>query len=189
MTAEFTAWPKTPRLFRDIIVTEKIDGTNAGIHITENPELPGTYSVQAQSRTRLIFPGNDNYGFAAWVAENAAQLIELLGPGLHFGEWWGAGIQRRYGLTERRFSLFNTDKLPGGGSYVGSAVVNTVPMLYRGVFSEKWIRHALTELRDHGSFAAPGFMSPEGICVWHSQTRQVSKVTLDNQDAGKWETP
>jgi hypothetical protein len=33
--AEFIAWPKTQRLFRDIIVSEKIDGTNAAIHIEE----------------------------------------------------------------------------------------------------------------------------------------------------------
>lgn len=30
---EFKAWPKIPRLFRDVIITEKIDGTNAAIHI------------------------------------------------------------------------------------------------------------------------------------------------------------
>ena len=30
-------------------------------------------------------------------------------------------------------------------------------------------------------------MSPEGICVYHSQTRSVFKVTLDNNDKGKWE--
>jgi hypothetical protein len=194
---EFTPWPKTRRLFRDIIVSEKIDGTNAAIHITENPELPGTYAVQAQSRNRLIFPNvekmdgtvvRDNYGFAAWVAENAADLIELLGPGLHFGEWWGRGIQRGYDQSGRNFSLFNTDKHRHVSTLIGGVIVKPVPVLYRGTFSEDAIRRVLTELRDHGSWAAPGFERPEGICVWHSQTRQVSKVTLDNQDAGKWES-
>ncbi|MFD6361860.1 hypothetical protein ACFWFX_18710 [Streptomyces roseolus] len=32
-----------------------------------------------------------------------------------------------------------------------------------------------------------GFMNPEGICICHTQTRQVMKVTLDHNDAGKWE--
>jgi hypothetical protein len=46
---------------------------------------------------------------------------------------------------------------------------------------------ALAKLQISGSVAAPGFMNPEGICVYHTQTRNVFKVTLDNQDAGKWE--
>lgn len=33
---EFVEFPKIPRLSRDIIVTEKIDGTNAQIYL-ENP--------------------------------------------------------------------------------------------------------------------------------------------------------
>lgn len=186
---EFTPWPKTARLFRDIVVTEKIDGTNSAIHITENADLPGTYSVQAQSRNRLIYPGKttDNYGFAAWVAENAAQLIEILGPGVHFGEYWGQGIGRGYGLTERRFSLFNTDRHRRTFAMVGGVQVSAVPILYQGPNSESAIISQLFLLGAEGSVAAPGFERPEGICVWHSQTRQVSKVTLDNNDAGKWE--
>ena len=31
------------------------------------------------------------------------------------------------------------------------------------------------------------FMNPEGICIYHTQTRGVMKVTLDHNDAGKWE--
>jgi hypothetical protein len=37
--AEFREWPKTPRLFRTIVVTEKIDGTNAAIHVELIREL------------------------------------------------------------------------------------------------------------------------------------------------------
>jgi len=55
----FQPWPKTPRLNRDCIVTEKIDGTNSAIVIDEVGD------VYAQSRNRLITPGDDNYGFAA----------------------------------------------------------------------------------------------------------------------------
>ncbi|WP_282203907.1 RNA ligase family protein [Kitasatospora fiedleri] len=189
---EFTAWPKTARLFRDVTITEKLDGTNAGIHISEDGQ------VVAQSRKRLLTPEADNYGFARWVADNAAELTYILGPGLHFGEWWGAGIQRRYGLTERRFSLFNVDRWfkadPGGTSMCARAeqsslddVVDAVPVMYRGPFSESVIVRAMTNLREEGSFAVSGFMNPEGICVYHSQSRDVYKVTLDNNDRGKWE--
>ena len=52
------------------------------------------------------------FGFARWVETNRERLITLLGPGLHFGEWWGSGIQRGYGLTkgDKRFSLFNVER-------------------------------------------------------------------------------
>lgn len=189
---EFTAWPKTARLFRDITITEKLDGTNAGIHVSDDGQ------VVAQSRKRLLTPEADNYGFARWVADNADELAHILGPGLHFGEWWGHGIQRRYGLESQRFSLFNVDRWcqvgPDGESMRSRAeqsslcdVVNEVPVLYRGPFREEMIVFAMAELRRAGSFAVPGFMDPEGICVYHSQSRTVYKVTLDNNDRGKWE--
>ncbi|MEE1835773.1 RNA ligase family protein [Streptomyces sp. SP17KL33] len=178
---EFAAWPKTPRLFRDIIITEKIDGTNAALHI----DAEG--NVTAQSRKRLIYPHDDNFGFANWAAENAAILAPLLGPGVHFGEWWGRGIQRNYGLTERRFSLFNVHRHADIDAEVGGARVNTVPVLYQGPFREEEITHWLSSLAMFGSVAVPGFADPEGICVFHTASRNVYKVTLDNNDAGKWE--
>jgi hypothetical protein len=51
--------------------------------------------------------GRDNFGFAEWVAFHAAELA-MLGPGAHHGEWYGEGIRCGYGLTERRFALFDT---------------------------------------------------------------------------------
>src|SRR5690242_15477805 len=105
---EFEAFPKIPRLRRDMVVTEKIDGTNAAIGIKpagtfnfeEGPDPAiiacvgvgdDDYVVYAQSRKRLITPDADNYGFARWVVDNAQTLALDLGPGLHFGEWWGHG--------------------------------------------------------------------------------------------------
>ncbi|MGY5131288.1 RNA ligase family protein [Streptomyces nigrescens] len=178
---EFTAWPKTPRLFRDIVVTEKIDGTNAAIHFDELGE------ITTQSRKRIVSPNNDNYGFGRWAHENAAELFALLGSGLHFGEWWGSGIQRRYDMSHKGFSLFNTDKHRDVNKFVGGALVQPVPVLYHGPFSEEKIVECLVGLRDDGSEASPGFMNPEGVCVYHTSTRSVFKVTLDNNDAGKWE--
>src|ERR1700744_5037408 len=94
---EFKPWPKTPRYFRDITITEKIDGTNAAIGI--QPVAGSDYPmVYAQSRKRIITKDDDNYGFARWVYDNCETLVEDLGYGLHFGEWWGKGIQRSYGL-------------------------------------------------------------------------------------------
>lgn len=182
---EFQAWPKTSRLFRDIVVTEKLDGTNAAIIITEDGE------VGAQSRTRIITPGKttDNYGFAGWVEDNAFWLAHTLGPGRHFGEWWGQGIQRRYGMEHRQFSLFNTEKWAFALEeplQVGTALLGVVPVMYRGPFSEGVIEQKLQRLVYFGSQAAPGWMKPEGVCVYHTQSKRVYKVTLDDQDKGKW---
>lgn len=181
---EFKEWPKTARHFRDINVTEKIDGTNSAIHIAPDG------SIQAQSRSRLIYPGKDtdNYGFAAWVAEHREELVDLLKVGTYYGEWWGNGIQRGYGLGEKRFWLFNTslaDRIKWNNP-TGLAI-GTVPVLYHGPNDTNQIRAALESLRDNGSVAAPGFMNPEGVCVYHATTRTITKVTLDKNDAGKWE--
>lgn len=203
MTIEFVAWPKTPRLMRNITITEKIDGTNAAIGIVpvdrdnetgeQDPSIfayvhtpDGLMGVYAQSRSRLIMPGKqtDNYGFAGWVQNNATSLVELLGEGLHYGEWWGNGIQRKYGMVEKWFSLFNTAR---HSDLETDLNLTTVPVLYEGPNDTTAIMDALESLRVNGSVAAPGFMNPEGICVYQAASRTVSKVTLDANDAGKWE--
>lgn len=104
MKPEFGSFAKIPRLSRTAIATEKIDGTNAQIWISDDGS-----EIAAGSRNRWITPEDDNYGFARWVQEHRDQLITL-GPGRHYGEWWGSGIQRRYGLAEKRFSLFNVQR-------------------------------------------------------------------------------
>lgn len=208
MRAEFKEWPKTPRLFRDIVVTEKIDGTNAAVQVVPVAELDrwttedgetitfidpqpiavvDGLAVFAQSRSRLITPGKttDNYGFAGWVERNAASLVEDLGEGIHYGEWWGQGIQRGYGQQHKNFWLFNTARY--AEVTFSTPGLDIVPILHEGHFDQWEIENALGKLRSNGSVAAPGFMNPEGICVYHSASRQVFKVTLDKNDAGKWE--
>ena len=66
MNTEFTPFPSIPRLFREIVITEKIDGTNACVHIAEDG-----VTVTAGSRNRWLTLEDDNYGFARWVAEHA----------------------------------------------------------------------------------------------------------------------
>lgn len=172
---DFIPFGKIPRLRRDCIITEKIDGTNASVWISNEGE------VFAASRTRWITPEDDNFGFARWVSEHQDDL-KLLGPGQHFGEWWGQGIQRRYGLTEKRFSLFNTgrwtpDTIP--------ACVSIVPVLAKHTFSEQVVEQALHRLRTDGSVAAPGFMNPEGIVVYLAASRSMFKVTLEGDEKPK----
>lgn len=171
---DFQAFPKIPRLNRDIIVSEKIDGTNACVVVADDLS-----TVTAQSRTRIITPEADNYGFAAWVAAHADELREL-GPGHHFGEWWGAGIQRRYDLTERRFSLFNSFRW----AKARPACCDVVPVLGYGTGFDR-VDGFVAALRAGGSVAAPGFMNPEGVVVYHTQSGTMFKVLLEGDASHK----
>ena len=191
MTAEFEEFPKIARLFRAMVVTEKIDGTNSQVLVPDDPSAP----LLAGSRNRWLTTDKtgDNFGFAAWVAEHADEL-RTLGPGRHFGEWWGAGIQRRYGLTEKRFSLFNVARWTDGDATPLSPPADpratvkprelvppccsVVPVLYAGPFTEEAVHRAMEQLQNYGSAAAPGFMQPEGVVVWHEAARQLFKITL-----------
>ena len=46
-------------------------------------------------------------------------------------------------------------------------------------------RFILGELVRSGSHAAPGFMNPEGIVVYHTAAGQVFKMTVENDDLPK----
>lgn len=179
MTApEFVPWGKIARLNRPIVVTEKIDGTNAAIHITEE----GTY---AQSRTRLITIEKDNFGFARWVADNESELRDDLGPGLHFGEWYGLGIQRAYGLDHKRFALFNAFRFTATAPHFVTPNLGVVPILYEGPFTTDAIDGTLRHLFESGSWVAPGFTRPEGIVIFHKASGQMFKVTVENDEQSK----
>ena len=196
---EFQAWPKIARLNREIVITEKIDGTNSAVIIEEvkpsatvppltdsQVEVDGSvYDVGAQSRKQIITPERDNFGFAQWVRDNAEELVRLLGPGQHFGEWWGAGIQRGYGLPkgERYFSLFDTERYANFGRV--DLPLRAVPILYRGLFNQHLIEDCIATLRREGSAAAPGFMKPEGVIVYHTAAGMAFKVTLERDEAPK----
>lgn len=188
---EFQGFPKIARLSRPMIVTEKIDGTNGCIYIGEDGEF------LVGSRTRWITPEADNHGFASWAHEHKDELITL-GPGRHFGEWWGHGIQRGYGLKggDKRFSLFNTTRwcLHDGIPRMASATklqqalppcVDLVPVLGEGSFSLVMVDIHLDRLIKQGSEAAPGFMNPEGVVVYHSAGNVCFKKTIKNDDAPK----
>lgn len=171
----FEAFPKIPRLFRECTITEKLNGTNAQIIITEEGE------IGAASRNRLLSPTDDNYGFFKWVYIHQDQLLAL-GPGRHFGEWYGAGIQCGYGLKEKRFALFNTHRW--NSSNIPDCC-EVVPVLYTGMFSTEAINNTTEHLRNSGSVAVPGWMKPEGVIVYHHTLQSYSKVLLDNDHLAK----
>jgi len=176
--SEFLVFPKMARLSRDVVITEKIDGTNAQILITEDND------VLVGSRKRWITPEDDNFGFARWVEENKEDLLKL-GVGRHFGEWWGSGIQRGYNLQkgEKRFSLFNT--LRWGDDLVRPLCCSIVPVLYEGIFDTKEVDKCIEDLKINGSYASSGFMNPEGVVVFHIAGNVGFKKTIEKDTIPK----
>lgn len=204
MTVEFQAFPKMQRLYdssKGVSITEKIDGTNAAVIIRDG-ELVGV-----QSRKRLIFPGDDNFAFAHWAHSNAEGLARVLGDGVHYGEWAGKGIQRGYGLDEKRFALFNAVRwrslydgfngesapvdvsnhpIPEEFSEVPGLTV--VPELYRGSIQDTGLDDAVEQclltLKAEGSWFNPGFDRPEGVVVFFIDSRTGFKVIPKGWEPG-----
>jgi len=206
----FIKFPKMGRYSRQCVVTEKIDGTNAQLFIVEcdgHAEDEAVFqkdglALFAGSRKRWITPKNDNFGFAAWVYNHGEELLTL-GPGLHFGEWWGSGIQRGYGLEkdDKRFSLFNTvrwclhEETPAVIPTLDPRItkmqdvlpecVGLVPVLWRGAFDDLDMYYQIENLEEHGSYAAPGFMNPEGVVAFHTAGNVGFKKTIKKDDVPK----
>lgn len=216
---EFQKFDKIPRLSRDCIITEKIDGTNCQIFIInkntfdqfhENcaydsieaflekhclynpPESPGVEDLNklyvfAGSRKRWLdtSSGGDNFGFAKWVQANTEELLKL-GEGRHYGEWYGKGIQRNYGLAEKQFALFNVGKWASHDKPIEvkkkqvypPKCCGVVPILWQGEFETNPIECTLESLHLHGSQLVPGFMEPEGIIIYHTASGQLFKKTI-----------
>ncbi len=177
-TRQFEEFRKIPRLSRECIVTEKIDGTNGQIYIEDDG-----LGLYVGSKSRWLSAKEDNHGFYAWAMKNLDELLKL-GPGRHYGEFWGSGIQRGYGLqkNDKRFSLFNTsrwntDNVP--------ACCGVVPVLFTGLFDTSIIEATLMLLKASGSRAAPGFMNPEGVVIFHTALNGYFKKTIEKDDEWK----
>ena len=148
---EHRKFPGIQSLYRaQICVTEKIDGINAVVHVSED----GT--VLAGSRNQWISTAGDNFGFAQYAEDNI-ERFRSLGPGYHYGEFVGPKIQRGYGLKDNEFVSFEwwRDDVP----------FKTVPVMYHGYYDEAPIRQCLNDLTLNGSVLFHGFMQPEGVVV------------------------
>lgn len=197
----FEAFPKIARLKRELVITEKLDGTNACVCLfpLDSPDaydaadhdpyclciVPGDapgdipLAMYVGSRKRWIAPegtarldkGCDNFGFAGWVLDRAMEFGKL-GEGRHYGEWYGEGIQRGYGVQGKRFALFNCNRW-GPHNPNTPACCEVVVRLPTDNPDE-----AMAALSQHGSFQVPGFKQPEGIVVYHTASRNYYKQTV-----------
>lgn len=184
---DFAKWPSIQRLSSETCwITEKIDGTNGVIYIPENPDKP----ILAGSRERWLSnedgtppdKGKDNFGFGAWVYERRDSLRQL-GPGMHYGEFHGAGIQRKYGLKEKRFASFEYWR-----DEIQIPDVCVVPILYTGEPTEGIIDATVAKLKEHGSYLYPGFMNPEGVVVTYKNMKSCKwKRLCENDKIHKWQ--
>jgi bacterioferritin-associated ferredoxin len=166
---EFKAFPKISRLFEQpICITEKIDGTNALVYVSDDLSV-----VRAGSRTKWITPEDDNAGFAKFVRDNTEELRKL-GPGNHYGEWWGKGIQRGYGMDKKVFSLFNTHRWDNPSR---PSCCDVVPVLYTG----KGEKLNPVELKKSLAAERYGieFERVEGLMYWFANAQTYFKVIFD----------
>jgi len=210
----FEKFPSLTRFSHGWTITEKLDGSNAGLIIVpydrHNLQLTDGGSglglgddqqplehviaiingmaVLAQSRNKLIWPGKttDNLGFAQFVKDNAEALVTTLGEGRHYGEWVGKGVQKRhYNLNTKVFALFNTHRWTGVEL---PDRVRVVPVLAEGYMGEPGaeFERVMSQLKDQGSGFSAGFMDPEGIVMRHGPSGTLFKKTFDYDEQGKW---
>ncbi len=197
---DFKGWGFTTRENKNKTITEKIDGTNGCIVIYNG-------KVSAQSRKRIITPDDDNYGFARWVYDNAGALMDTLGFGYHYGEWFGEGIQKNpLGIEGKRFALFHPTKYTEANGFELSKVdgLETVPLLHHGQCDVWTIPNIMQDLDTYGSkvvgaartaINVPGIeevafhraADAEGIIIWNNETKTRTKMLLENDAFHKWE--
>lgn len=186
--SEFQEFPKITRFYeQDVVVSEKIDGTNGLIWIGEIKRMSiqtghmiPEIGMKVGSRSRWIDKKDDNYGFAKWAQENEEDLMKL-GPGYHYGEWWGQGIQRKYGMKQKVFSLFNSFRWKD--SAVRPQCCDVVPVLYSGPVTPGMISTFSTP---YGASAAARkygveFLNPEGYMMYFTKSGTYFKAPFKNR--------
>lgn len=200
----YPAFGKIPRWHREVVLTEKLDGTNGLVAVCPPEEnwsegrtipprfriLPDGTQVAAGSRKRWVNPQADNHGFAQWVWDNAEELATL-GRGFHYGEWYGKGVNRGYGLEGKHFALFNVAKYGDqpdsdiAGSPFKPDCCEVVTVLSRCEATElnDVLGYWLKMLEVEGSSHVPGYARPEGIVLYHTAGNHLYKVTLEGDRA------
>lgn len=187
MMPDFKKYGSIQRLSSETChITEKIDGTNGIIYIPQYVDEP----VIAGSRERWLSNPDgtppekvkDNYGFAAWVYERAA-LLRALGPGVHYGEFFGLGIQRKYDMPRKAWVSFEFWRDENRRPLMDD--VYYIPVLYSGEYNDAVIVSCIERLRIGGSVLCPGFMEPEGVVITLDKTKVKFKKFLKNDTIKK----
>ena len=179
---DFTKYPRTPHLFGSrgtdddkhlseaesrrfiadpsLIVEEKIDGTNVGIHFTEEGEMV------LQCRGHLITEGmHPQYDlFKQWTAVKRFHLEACLeNRYLLFGEW----VFARHSLHYRRlphyffeFDVYDKDaqvflSLERRLALLQGAGIQTVPVIHRGAMNRDQLEELISPSQFDSQFEDP----------------------------------
>lgn len=183
-TANYNSFPSIERLENIYcIISEKIDGTNGLIEINET-------NVRFGSRNRYISFSDDNAGFANFFKDYEARFKDAAKdittdesyPLRIYGEWFGRGIQRGYGLKDKffmPFSFFYGEKL------IEYQVPNVIApnIMYTGKFSMEVVSACMQQLKLNGSGIVKGYKQPEGIVIFFPKYNFRLKETFDG---AKW---
>jgi hypothetical protein len=180
---DFVKYPRTPHLFGSrgtdddkhlgeteslrfladdsLIVEEKIDGTNVGLHFSSEGELV------LQCRGHIITEGmHPQYDlFKQWAAVKRPMLEERLGERyILFGEWLYARHSIHYRALPHYFFEFDIyDKLEETFlslerrlELIAGSGIETVPVVHRGSITRKGLHALLGPSRFDSHFVHPG---------------------------------
>ena len=155
-------------------ITEKVDGTNGLIEIGIQTDL--LLTVNFGSQNRYISSHDDNMGFVNFFEQHTGDIFNIydmikeekgdITLPLHiYGEWFGKGIQRGYGLADKHFMPFSeflaTKLIDAGVPNIKMPVT-----LHSGKFSIATLDGCMNKLKDEGSQVIPGYNRPEGVVIY-----------------------
>ncbi len=159
--------------------------------------------IKFGSRNRYITFNDDNAGFANFFRHYEARFKDVAAdivlkelkvsgetltecqeqyPLRIYGEWFGSGIQRGYGLKDKFFMPFST-------FYAEKLIEYQVPnivkpnIMYTGKFSQE-IANTCMQTLTNGSLVIPEFKRPEGIVIHFPKYNFRLKQTFEGS---KWE--
>lgn len=109
----------------------KLHGTNAAIQVSPDGK------VVAQKRTSIIYPDQDNAGFATWVHQHKDSFASLAEEELIVihGEWCGPKIQKGVACSAVKEKFFAVFMIQYGRSDIGEASYLYKPSLIKEILT------------------------------------------------------
>lgn len=181
-SGHFVKYPRTPHLFgsrgteddrhlnerasvrfladESLIIEEKLDGTNVGIHFDEKGEM------KLQCRGHLICEGmHPQYDlFKQWAQVKRATLEEILGSQyILFGEWLYAKHSIHYRALAHylfEFDIYDKEKeefldLESRSELLDGTGIETVPVVWRGTLKPTQLTDLIQESQFDAEFDNP----------------------------------
>lgn len=189
-SGHFVKYPRTPHLFgsrgteddrhlnerasvrfladESLIIEEKLDGTNVGIHFDEKGEM------KLQCRGHLICEGmHPQYDlFKQWAQVKRATLEAILGSQyILFGEWLYAKHSIHYRALAHyffEFDIYDKEKeefldLDSRSELLDGTGIETVPVVWRGTLKPTQLTDLIQESQFDAEFDNPLTQRPDNL--------------------------